>query len=65
MAAEIIKPKVKIVGNRSTFNVFGICEMILKSDRQFGKAAEMKNRVISSNSDDEAMKIMQEYCDIE
>jgi hypothetical protein len=62
---EIIKPKVKILGGNANINaIVGICSRLMNATGQSEKAKEMKNRVLLSHCFDEAIEIMQEYCEI-
>jgi hypothetical protein len=58
------KPKVKLVGkDGNVFNLLGICTRALKQSGQPEKATELKNRVMSSGSYEEALSLMLEYVD--
>jgi len=58
------KPKVKLVGqNGNVFNLLGICTKALKRAGQYEEAQELKKRVFSSGSYDEALALMLEYVD--
>jgi len=56
------KPPAKIIGaNGNVFNLLAICMRSLKGASMKDKAEEMKNRVTSSKSYDDALAIMMEY----
>jgi len=56
------KPKVQLIGkDGNVFNLLGICIRALKQADQPGEAKELKDRVCSSGSYDEALVIMLEY----
>ena len=58
------KPKVKLVGqNGNVFNLLGICTVALKRAGLYEEAQELKKRVLSSGSYDEALALMLEYVD--
>jgi hypothetical protein len=60
-----IKPKAKLIGeDGNVFNLIGICSKALKKAGMHDEAKEMTEKVFSSNSYDEALAIMGDYCDI-
>lgn len=63
---ELKKPKVKITGeDGNIFNLIGICSKALNKSNQPQQAKEMTSRVFSAGSYDEALSIIDEYCDLE
>lgn len=59
------KPTVQLTGeNGNVFNLLGICRNALKRANQADKAKEMSDNVFASKSYDEALAIMNEYCEI-
>lgn len=63
---EVQKPKAKLVGaNGNIFNLLSIASKSLKTAGQKDKATEMSKRVMSSNSYDEALRIITEYVEVE
>lgn len=59
------KPKVKLIGEDSNvFYLMGICSKALKNAGQAEKAKEMSQKIMASESYNEALNIMQEYCDV-
>jgi len=60
-----MKPKVKLTGqDGNVFNLVAICSKALKSNGQKDQIDQMKNRIVSSKSYDEALSIMADYCEI-
>lgn len=60
-----IKPKCALIGkNGNIFNLMGIASRTLEENNMREKAKEMRERITSSNSYDEALGIMQEYVEI-
>lgn len=65
MKPTIKKPKAKVVGKEDNiFNLIGIVKKALHAAGQAEKASEMVSRVFKSSSYEEALSIMQEYCDL-
>ncbi len=59
------KPKAEVLGqNANVFSLIGVCSKALKGAGQPDKAKEMSERVMASRSYDEALQIMEEYCDL-
>lgn len=59
------KPKAKMIGeDGNVFNLIGIASRALKKEGLKEQAEEMKNRVFSSGSYDEALQIMMEYVEV-
>lgn len=64
--AEEIKPKAKVIGeNGNVFNLLAICTLALKRNGQRDKVKEITEKVFASQSYDEALTIMGEYCELE
>lgn len=60
------KPKAKVVGeDGNVFSTLGICSKALKKAGLVEEAKEMRNKVFSSGSYDEALQIMMKYVDME
>ena len=63
MKTTIEKPKAQVTGqDGSVFNLIAICVKALKRAGQTEQANEMIKRVFASESYDEAIQIMHEYC---
>lgn len=59
------KPKCKLIGkNGNIFNLLAIASNCLKKHNMEGRAAEMVNKVMKSNSYEEALVIIGQYVDI-
>ena len=64
MKTEKIKPKAKVIGqNDNVFNTLGICTSALKEAGQKDEAKEIVHRVWGSENYNDALNIMQEYCE--
>jgi len=64
MKTEIEKPKAKVLGqDGNVFNLIAICSTSLKRAGQNEQAEQMRKRVFASNSYDEALCIMSDYCE--
>lgn len=62
---EGIKPKCALIGeNGNIFNLMGIASRTLEKNNMKEKAKEMRDRITSSNSYDEALSIIEEYVEI-
>ena len=62
---ESIKPKCALIGkNGNIFNLMSIASKTLENNNMREKAEEMRNRITSSKSYDEALYIIQEYVEI-
>lgn len=62
---EGIKPKCALIGeNGNIFNLMGIASRTLEKNNMKEKAKEMRDRITSSNSYDEALSIIGEYVEI-
>lgn len=60
-----IKPKCALIGkNGNIFNLMGIASRTLEENNMREKAKEMRERITSSNSYDEALFIIQEYVEV-
>jgi hypothetical protein len=60
---SIIKPKAKVIGkDGNVFNLIGICSNALKKANQHDRVKEMTEKVFKSESYDEALVIMNDYC---
>jgi len=60
------KPRVKLVGeNGNVFNLMALCSRALKNAGQEDKAKEMRDKIFSCGSYNEALAIMMDYCDVE
>lgn len=64
-ASEQNKPDCKLIGeNGNIFNLVGIAARTLRQNDMAEQATEMRNRVFSSGSYDEALCIIGEYVNI-
>ena len=62
---EGIKPKCALIGkNGNIFNLMAIASRTLEQNNMREKAKEMRDRITSSNSYDEALFIIQEYVEV-
>lgn len=62
---ESIKPKCALIGkNGNIFNLMSIASKTLENNNMREKAEEMRNKITSSKSYDEALCIIQEYVEI-
>jgi hypothetical protein len=60
------KPQVKLTGqNGNVFNLMALCRSALRNAGQTKEANEMCDKIYQSGSYDEALIIMQEYCEVE
>lgn len=60
------KPTIKLVGeNGNIFNLIGIASKALKEEGQHDKAKEMSEKCMTSESYEEALGIIMEYCEVE
>lgn len=60
-----IKPKCALIGkNGNIFNLMGIASRTLEENNMREKAKEMRDRITTSNSYDEALFIIQEYVEV-
>lgn len=60
------KPTVKLIGrNSSVFNLLEICTAALKKEGLKEQAEELRTKVFSSKSYDNALCLMMEYCNVE
>lgn len=65
MEQATLKPKAKLTGqDGNVFNLIGICSKALKSAGMHDQAKEMTERVFGSESYEEAIAIMGEYCEL-
>jgi hypothetical protein len=59
------KPKAQVLGkDPNVFILVGICSRALKLANQSGKAKEMREKIWESQSYNEALQIMGEYCEL-
>ena len=59
------KPKVKLSGkDGNIFNLISIASLALKKVGQYYEANEMSSKCFKSNSYEEALSIIMEYCDV-
>ncbi len=59
------KPKVQLSGqDGNVFNLIGICTKALKRAGQIKEAEELSEKIFASGSYNEALQIMQEYCEV-
>ena len=59
------KPDVEFSGqNRNVFVLLSICVRALKQIKRSDLGIELRNRVLSCKTYDEALNIIREYCDI-
>lgn len=66
MKTKTEKPIAKVLGqNGNVFNLIAICSRALKDNGQSDKAKEMSDRVFDSESYNEALSIMSEYCELQ
>lgn len=62
---ERIKPKCPLIGaNGNIFNLMGMASNTLKRNKMADEAKEMRERITSSGSYEEALCIIGEYVDI-
>jgi hypothetical protein len=60
-----MKPKAKVIGqDGNVFNLLAICCKALKDNDEHEKQTELRGRVFSAKSYDEALRIMGEYCEL-
>ena len=60
-----MKPECKLIGeNGNIFNLMGIASRTLRHHSMLEEAAEMRGRVMSSGSYDEALCIIAEYVEV-
>lgn len=65
MKNEKIKPDCALIGkNGNIFNLMGIANRTLKRNNMFDEAKEMCNRIMSSESYEKALSIIEEYVNI-
>jgi hypothetical protein len=65
MEKDNSKPIAKVLGeDGNVFNLIGICGRALKEAGQREKISEMQGRIFSSDSYDNALSIMSEYCEL-
>jgi len=59
------KPKVKLSGkDGNIFSLISIASSALKNVGQYYEAKEMSSKCFSSDSYEEALSIIMEYCDV-
>jgi hypothetical protein len=59
------KPRVKLTGqDGNVFNLLGLCSVALKRDGKHEEATQLRNKVMTSHSYDEALQAMMEFCDV-
>ena len=57
------RPKAKVSGeDGNVFNLIAICSKALKKAKQGDRAKEMQERIFKSDSYEQALRIMGEYC---
>jgi hypothetical protein len=60
------KPRVRLIGeNGNIFNLLGIASKALKKAGQEEQAKKMREKIFSCGSYNEALTILEEYCEIE
>lgn len=65
MENEKTKPEAKVIGEDSNvFVTLAICIKALKRAGQRTEAAELTKKVMSSESYDDALNLMGEYCEL-
>ena len=65
MKTTIEKPEAQVIGqDGNVFNTLSICVKALKRAGQTEQANELTKRVFASESYDEAIQIMHEYCEL-
>jgi len=65
METHTEKPKAQVLGqDGNVFNLIGICSKALKRAGQTAQAKEMTDKVFASGSYDEALQIMEQYCEL-
>lgn len=65
MKNEKIKPDCALIGkNGNIFNLMGIADRTLKRNNMIDEAKEMCNRIMSSESYEKALSIIEEYVNI-
>lgn len=65
MKTEVKKPKAKVIGqDGNIFNLIGICRRALYDAGLKAEGEELMKRVMASESHDEALNIMGEYCEL-
>lgn len=66
MSNQTEKPVVTLIGQDSNiFNLVGIANKALKKAGQTDNAKEMTTKVFASNSYDEALNIIMQYCEVQ
>jgi len=59
------KTKVKLVGtDGNVFALLGVCSSALKRDGKHDEAKQLRDKVMSCHSYDEALQVMMEFCDV-
>jgi single-stranded DNA-binding protein len=59
------KPKAKVTGkDGNVFNVLSICSKALRDSGQESQIKDMTSNVMNCSSYEEALKIMNEYCEL-
>lgn len=65
MNKQIKKPTVQLTGqDGNVFNLLSICVRALKRNQQHDEASELQRRVLSCGSYDEALVLMNQYCEV-
>lgn len=65
MKNEKIKPDCALIGkNGNIFNLMGIADRTLKRNNMIDEAKEMCNRIMSSESYEKALSVIEEYVNI-
>jgi hypothetical protein len=62
----MFKPKVTLTGaNGNVFNLLGICTKALKEAGQKEQAKELQEKLFEASSYEDALRLMEEYCEVE
>ena len=65
MTTMIQKPKVKLTGtDGNVFALLGRCSAALKKAGQPDRAKELVGKIFSAGSYAEALRLMEEYCEV-
>jgi len=59
------KPEVKLLGeNGNIFNLLGIACSALEKENLKAEAKELRSKIFSCGSYDEALQLIMQYCDV-
>lgn len=63
---NINKPKCKLIGkNGNIYNLLALAQKALRENGFVEQSTEMRNKIFSCGSYDEALNVIQEYVDVE